>query len=167
MPTTAKKKPAADGRLTIVDAPVAKLRLHPENPRRITPARLEDLKRALADDPGMLDARPLIALPDGTVIAGNQRLRAARALGWETIPTAYVDLDERTARLWMLRDNNPYGAWDEVALAEIIAGIGEIDLSLTGFDTADLDRLLAGAARDRTDKDYVPPPPVEPPLRRG
>jgi hypothetical protein len=45
----------------------------------ISPERLADLGRSLASDKAMLWARPLIALPDGTVIAGNQRLLAARA----------------------------------------------------------------------------------------
>ena len=100
---------------------IADLHSNPENPRTITTERLEALKAALESDGAMLQARPLIALPDGTVIAGNQRLRAAQELGWETIPVIRVDLDEQTARLWMLRDNSEYGEWDEPALGEILA----------------------------------------------
>ena len=70
----------------IADLPVSSLREHEGNPRRITRDRLEQLKRNLAADPGMLRARPVIALPDGRVVAGNMRLRAAVELGWETIP---------------------------------------------------------------------------------
>jgi ParB-like chromosome segregation protein Spo0J len=51
------------------------------------------------------------------VICGNQRLRAAKALGWDSIPCIFVDLDERRAREWMLRDNNSYGEWIEDDLA--------------------------------------------------
>lgn len=53
----------------------------PENPRRIRQERFADLKQTLAADREMLWARPLIALPDGTVICGNQRLLAAVELG--------------------------------------------------------------------------------------
>jgi len=99
----------------VAELPLKQLRLWPENPRTITPERLEQLKQALSQDREMLQARPLLALPDGTVIAGNQRLRAALDLGWETIPVITVDLDWERARLWALRDNNAYGAWDEPA----------------------------------------------------
>ena len=105
-----------------VELPLERLRAWPENPRRISEARLEDLKRALLEDREMLAARPLLALPDGTVIAGNQRLRAARELGWSTIPVLTVDLDWERARLWALRDNNAYAEWDEPALAELARG---------------------------------------------
>jgi hypothetical protein len=87
----------------VVEVPLERLRPWPENPRRIRPERLEDLKRALSEDREMLRARPLLALPDGTVIAGNQRLLAARELGWQTIPVLNVDLDPGRARLWALR----------------------------------------------------------------
>src|SRR5437763_15623049 len=107
----------------LAELPLERLRCWPENPRTIRPKRLEQLKRALADDPEMLRARPLLALPDGTVIAGNQRLRAARGLGWPTIPVISVALEPERAKLWALRDNQSYGDWDEPALAELLAGL--------------------------------------------
>jgi arsenate reductase-like glutaredoxin family protein len=74
-----------DAQRAVAEAQVASLRPWPKNPRSITDARLRDLMRAMAADPEMLSARPLIVLPDGTVICGNQRLLAARELGWQTI----------------------------------------------------------------------------------
>jgi ParB-like chromosome segregation protein Spo0J len=137
----------AQKQLGVVKAvPLRRLRIWPGNPRRIAPARLEDLKRALVEDPEMLWARPLVALADGVVVCGNQRLLAARELGWETIPTLTAELDAERARLWALRDNASYGEWQEEALAELLAELaGEgVDLALTGFEPAELDRLLAG-----------------------
>src|SRR5207253_8640726 len=92
----------------VAEVPVGRLRPWGGNPRKISPDRLEDLKRALASDPEMLWARPLIALLDWTVVCGNQRLLAARELGWESIPVLFVDLDRERARLWALRDNAAY-----------------------------------------------------------
>lgn len=151
-----------------VDVALSELREHPENPRRISRERLEQLKRSLAADPGMLKARPLIALPDGTVIAGNMRLRAAFALGWSTIPVHVVDLDPATARLWMLRDNNSFGDWDSAPLAEMLASLagGGVDVDLAGFATAELDELLSGPVR-RGDEDDAPPVPPTSRSRRG
>lgn len=120
------------------------LRLAENNPRYITPSALDRLKRAMDRDPDMMEARPVIALPDGTVIAGNMRLRAARDLGWKTIATVYADLDEQRAKLWMLRDNNEYGDWGDSSLANLLTELQEdgADLEMTGFDTHSLNKLL-------------------------
>src|SRR5437764_10299075 len=152
----------------LAELPLERLRCWAENPRMIRPERLEQLKRALSDDREMLQARPLLALPDGTVIAGNQRLRAALELGWETIPVVTVALEPERARLWALRDNNPYGEWDEPALAELLAELDAdgVDLALAGFASADLDRLLAGLPVAQ-DPDEAPPLPSEPESRPG
>jgi len=141
---------SATAELTVVDAPVAELHENEENPRTIAEPSLDALAKSLEADPAMLQARPLIALPDGTVIAGNMRLRAAKALGWETVPTMYVDLDPQRARLWLLRDNNLYGEWEEEALTAMLAELAaaDVDLLLTGFGQGELDRLLDSLAAD-------------------
>src|SRR5439155_20661936 len=152
----------------LAELPLERLRCWPENPRTIRPKRLEQLKRALADDRAMLRARPLLALPDGTVIAGNQRLRAARELGWATIPVITVALEPERVRLWALRDNNPYGDWDEPALAELLAELagGGVDLALSGFAGRELEHLLAGI-EPAADPDQAPPLSVEPESEPG
>jgi DNA modification methylase len=148
----------------LAELPLDRLRCWPENQRTIRPERLEQLKRALAADPEMLQARPLLALPDGTVIAGNQRLRAARELGWQTIPVITVSLGRERARLWALRDNNPYGEWEEQALAGLLTELGEggVDLALSGFAERELERLLAGI-EPAADPDEAPPLPEREP----
>ncbi len=117
--------------------------------------------RMLSEDSEMLWARPVIALLDGTVICGNQRLIAARALGWKSIPVLFVDLDWERAKTWALRDNNQSGDWDEPMLAELLAELerGGLDLALTGFESSDLDRILAGIPT-LNDPDDAPPLPV-------
>ena len=142
----------------VVDLPLAGLRPWPGNPRTIRPERLEDLKRAMLADREMLSARPLLALPDGTVIAGNQRLLAAQELGWETIPVLTVDLDPERARLWALRDNNQFGEWDQPALAELLSELAEggVDLALTGFAGGEIDTILAGLLVRDVDPDEAP-----------
>ena len=145
--------------LPIQTTKLAALRPASDNPRSIAPARLEALKHSLAADPRMLEARPVIALPDGTVVCGNQRLLAARELGWTEIPAVTVDLDPEQARLWMLRDNNEYGDWAEDALAELLAELERdgADLMLTGFSERELEELLCVAANTDADPDEAPP----------
>jgi len=153
----------------VVDYPVSRLRLWPGNPRRSTPLRLEDLGRSIEADPEMLRVRSLIANAEGVVFCGNQRLLAARYRGWTTIPVAFVDIAPERAKVWALVDNNQWADWDEPVLAEMLAELaaGGVDLALSGFDGAEIDRLLAGFRPDR-DPDEVPPLPTgEPDSRVG
>jgi hypothetical protein len=147
----------------VEEVPVGWLRPWPEQLRTITPERLAELKLGLRDDPEMLWARPLLVLHDGTVVGGNQRLRAVRELGWERVPVVVANLGWERARLWALRDNASYGVWEEEALGQLLAELaaGGVDLALTGFRSGELDRLLAGFQPD-ADPDDAPPPPVEP-----
>jgi hypothetical protein len=152
----------------VLDVPIGRLHPHERNPRKITAGRMEQLKASLEAEAEMMNARPLIALPDGTVIAGNHRLLAARELGWAKIKVVYADLDEERAIEWMLRDNQGYAdeVDDQVAalLAELNAG-GR-DLVLTGFDTTDLDRLLRQTG-PAIDPDVAPDPPAKPKSKPG
>jgi DNA modification methylase len=157
--------------LQVRETPLLSLHPAPDNPRKITPERLEQLKRSLEADREMLAVRPLIALPDGTVVCGNQRLRAAQALGWESIPAVFVDLDERRAKEWMLRDNNAFGEWEKDDLATLLDSLRAegADLDLVGFDERELQQLLdsLGKQGGLTDPDDVPPLPDEPTTHPG
>ena len=148
---------------------LSRLREYARNPRRIGAERLDALKRSLTKDPDMLEARPLIALPDGRVICGNMRLRAAQELGWQTIPTLYVELDDVRARTWVLRDNNGYGEWDTDLLPEFLAELATdgVELELTGFAPEFLDDLLRPLAQAARDPDEAPELPAEPKSRQG
>lgn len=156
-------------------APVEHLREWGDNPRHITAGKLAQLKRSIEADPDMLDARPLIALPDGTVIAGNMRLRAVKELGWEYVAVFVADLPPARAREWALRDNQGYGEWEHDALAEMLrdhAAEGG-DLELTGFSEDEAQALIASLAdadtpeRDDGSLDKTPPAPAQAMSRIG
>ena len=145
--------------------PLDMLTPHPRNPRKISAARLAALERVLAADPEMLEARPLIALPDGTLVAGNQRWRAARSLRdagdarFATVPTIHVDLEEPRATEWALRDNEGFGVRDDDLTRTLLEELAEAGrtLELPGLTEHDLQRLLG--QRTAGDADSVPPAP--------
>lgn len=94
----------------------------PRNPRKISKKQLEKLKKSLTDAPEMLHLRELICVehPDGpVVICGNQRLEAAKALGWETLPCKVLPADTDPAKLreYAIKDNLPFGEddWEVIA----------------------------------------------------
>ncbi len=156
--------------LRVVQARVARLRRNERNYRSTRPERLEQLQRTLVAERDLLEARPLIALPDGTVIAGNQRLAAAQSLGWETIPCVFADLDEVRAATWMFLDNRSFGEDDEDLVAELLAEMAERggDLDLTGYERAETAALLRRLIQRDRDPDEAPPlPEGEPESKPG
>lgn len=90
--------------------------------------------------------KPIVALLDGTVIAGNHQLLAARALGWDQIAVVYVDDDDKTAKAFALADNrlSDLGGYDTDALGDLLSEIADdADLLLdTGYDPDFIAALL-------------------------
>ncbi len=89
--------------------------------------------------------KPIVALRDGTVIAGNHQFQAATRLGWDSIAVVRVDDDEAAARAYAVADNKTglVGEWD---LDVLLESLGELDadlLAATGFSMSDVDDLVA------------------------
>lgn len=120
--------------------------LHPNpiNPRTLKEKAFKELQKSLKDDPHFFQARPLIvSMAEGrenTIIAGNQRLEAAKALGWATVPVIEVrgaTLEEE--KQWMVKDNLHKGEWDFEKLAD---GFDLDFLKEIGFDEDGLSKIL-------------------------
>ena len=127
--------------LAIEEVPVDRLRPDPANPRRISEAELEALTRSLTGF-GIVD--PIIARrEDATIIAGHQRLLAARRLGLGTVPVIWLDISADEGRLLGLALNRISGEWDEQLLARLIDELQpEVDITLSGFGEDELKDLL-------------------------
>lgn len=94
----------------------------PRNPRKISKEQLARLKKSLMDAPEMLRLRELIVVPHGdgyVVIAGNQRLEAAKAVGMTALPCKVLPADTDPAKLreYAIKDNMPFGEddWEVIA----------------------------------------------------
>src|SRR3954453_6111258 len=90
---------------------------------------------------------PVLARSDGEVIDGHLRLKAAKKLGIAEVPVILCDewtpAQVKAFRL-MVNRSVEWAAWDEELLAlelEEIQGL-DYDLSLTGFDPGEIDKLL-------------------------
>lgn len=93
----------------------------PGNPRMIKKDQFEKLKKSLTDNADYFEARPII-LSNRTgelvIIAGNQRYKAAKAIGLQQVPTILLEgLTEEREREIVIRDNVENGDWDMDALA--------------------------------------------------
>jgi len=90
--------------------------------------------------------RPVLALPDGTIVAGHHVWRAAVAEGWAQIAVVRSDLAEREVEAYLLADNRlaDLGLYDDGALASLLADFDHDDELLgIGYTRADVDGLLA------------------------
>lgn len=100
---------------------INKLKLLENNPRTITERQLETLKESIKSNPDYFEARPLIIsnrTGENVIIAGNQRYRAAKALGLTQVPCVVLEgLTEEREREIIIRDNVSNGAWDFDLLA--------------------------------------------------
>ena len=93
----------------------------PGNPRTIKKDQFEKLKKSIKDNADYFEARPII-LSNRTgelvIIAGNQRYKAAKAIGMTEVPTILLEgLSEEREREIVIRDNVENGDWDMDALA--------------------------------------------------
>src|ERR1017187_4208692 len=96
---------------------------------------------------------PCLIRSDGEVIDGHLRLKAARRLGITDIPVIlcaeWTPVQVRAFRI-MVNRTATWAEWDEELLAlelhELSAS--DYDLSLTGFDSKEIDELMAAEVRD-------------------
>ncbi len=93
-------------------------------------------------------AAPIVARrADGMVIAGHTRLKAAIALGMDSVPVRYMDIDLDGARLLALADNKigSLAEWDNEKLSALLGVLKAQDTDLlvgTGFSEDELKKLL-------------------------
>ncbi len=135
------------------------------NARTHSPKQVERLKNSIQRF-GFI--HPIIVDQQGTIVAGHGRLRAAKALGLERIPTLRVErLSEDALRAYRLADNRlaELADRDESLLRielEYLSQVDvDVDVDLTGFSTPDIDILL-GAADDHRYKEPSPQAPPSP-----
>jgi DNA modification methylase len=117
---------------------------------------------------------PVLARSDGEVVDGHLRIKASRKLRIDKIPVILCDewtpAQVKAFRLMVNRSVN-WASWDDELLALELQELSEaaFDLSFTGFDDAEVARLLAAgdAAEGLTNEDSVPEIPETPIARPG
>ena len=93
---------------SLVELPVSEIHPNPYQPRRdVDPVALEELKSSI-QQAGLLQPVVVRGRPDGSgyeLIAGERRLRACQALGWERISAVKRNVDDRTVLTLALIEN--------------------------------------------------------------
>lgn len=87
---------------------------------------------------------PIIINSDMTVISGHQRLKVLKDLGNTEIECIIVNFDKSKEKMLSVALNKISGEWDTEKLESLLQELlqEDFDVSLTGFDSEEIDDLL-------------------------
>jgi ParB-like chromosome segregation protein Spo0J len=115
--------------------PISTLKPDPQNARLHNERNLNAIKASLKK---FGQQKPIVALPDGTVIAGNGTLEAVKALGWSEIAVSVFKGSTIEAKAYAIADNRTaeLAEWDDLQLVETLEWLQQNDfpIDVTGFD---------------------------------
>ena len=149
-----KSSLAVPSRLAITYRAISDLVPDPRN-ARTHPKRQIDQIQASIEAFGFTN--PILADPEGHIIAGHGRLQAARAMGLSEVPTIILSgLSETQKRALRIADNKIAlnAGWDLEILQQELGELASIDVdidpTLTGFSTGEIDVFLPRLATQTT-----------------
>lgn len=140
------------------------------NPRTHSPEQIAQIAASIQEF-GFVN--PILVEPDGGIIAGEGRFRAALRLELREVPVIVLGhLSRAQRRALAIADNQIAlnAAWDEHMLREQLAALEaeSFDLSVLGFDDEELaSRLADQDTAGLTDEDQTPALPIHPVSRSG
>ena len=146
--------------------------LDPKNARAHDERNLAAIAESLAR---FGQQKPIVVATDGTVLAGNGTLAAAKHLGWERIAAITTDLDGAEARGYAIADNRTaeLAEWDMVRLCEELQALPPDVFQTLGFDEKEMRRIVHDAEeairamQGEQDLDDVPALPDEATTKPG
>lgn len=91
----------------------------------------------------------------GHIVGGHQRLKILLEMGITEVDCVVVELNEEKEKALNVALNKISGDWDKDKLALLIADLqgADFDVSLTGFDPAELDDLFSGLDKSEAEED--------------
>ena len=91
----------------------------------------------------------------GRVVGGHQRLKVLIDMGYTEVDCVVVELDEEKEKALNIALNKISGEWDKVKLALLITDLqgADFDVSLTGFESAEIDALFKDTLYDKIKED--------------
>lgn len=148
--------------------PIDELVPYARNARTHSDAQVDRIAASIAE---FGFTNPILVTERGTIVAGHGRALAAKKLGLEEVPVMVATgWTEPQMRAYVLADNRLAldAGWDEDLLRVELEDLDleGFDLALTGFDGAEIERLL----EDRSaleEPETIPEPPEDPVANLG
>jgi DNA modification methylase len=161
--------------LEIQKIPVSKIKAAKYNPRKdLKPgdAEYEKLRRSIEEfgyvEPVIWNERT------GNIVGGHQRFKVLVTMGYREIDCVVLDIDEQREKALNVALNKIGGEFDIPLLSDLLRDLNDngFDVSLTGFDAAEIDELFRGKAsgnirEDDFDADKAAAEIETPVTRRG
>lgn len=122
--------------MQIYDKPLGWLTPYENNPRNNDEA-VEPVANSISEFGFKV---PIVATPDGEIINGHTRWKAAKKLKLKTVPVIIADdLTEEQVRAFRLADNKvaEIAQWDIELLLSEIESVDNLDMTLFGFTDSD------------------------------
>lgn len=159
----------ADRALQVTYKNLSELTPDPRNARTHPKRQIEQIVASIGE---FGFTNPILADPEGNLIAGHGRLRAARQIGLQQVPVIELaGLSAAQKKALRLADNKIAlnAGWDteilKLELADLSMPEIDIDLALTGFSAGEIDVVLAES--DDPDDEVIPEVPLEPRVQTG
>lgn len=132
------------------------------NPRTHSPSQVRLIAESI-EKFGFI--APILVNEKRVIIAGHGRWEAAKLLGLKQVPTICVnDLTDAQERAYVIADNRiaEKADWDMELLGaelEFLCDLDlDFDLTVTGFDMAEIDMAIAGVSGEKMDE--IPEDPI-------
>ena len=161
--------PDIKNQLTVTYRPVGDLVPDPRNARTHSKKQIGQIRASIVE---FGFTNPILADSEGHLIAGHGRLLAAKAMGLEEVPvitlSGLTDIQKRALRL---ADNKIAlnAGWDveilKLELSDLATLDVDMDVTLTGFSTGEIDVILDGQADP--DDEVIPAVPETPRTKEG
>ena len=145
---------------------IASLSPDDANPRKHDARNIEAISQSLLAH-GQVE--PIVVQQStGVVIAGNGRVQAMKALGWDECRAVLVDIDDEEARALSIRLNRTaeLAEWDDDVLAQHLAELGEFSKYVAtdfGFSESEIEALIKSFAEATDGLDKLADEPADEP----
>lgn len=153
--------------------PIGELKPNPKNARTHSQKQINKIRRSFK---AFGPLNPILVDEENVILAGHGRAEAARQEGLTHLPVLrFCHLTEAQKRAYIIADNRiaADAGWDREPLALELGELFELlplkgsDVTLTGFEVAKIDLLIADFSDAPKASDILPPVPGNPTARPG
>lgn len=149
-----------ESKLFIVYQNIDQLKPNPHNARTHSTRQIRQIAESIRE---FGFTNPAIVDTENRIVAGHGRVAAAKRLGITTVPTIRLDgLTKEQIRAYVIADNKlaENAGWDREILAiefQELFALDFLDITVTGFETTEIDLILA-EAKTAAEEEPTPEP---------
>ena len=156
--------------LTVEHRTINELKLRPGNARTHSPKQIEQIANSIRE---FGFTNPVLIDDEDIIVAGHGRVAAAKLCGLLAVPTIRLTgMSKAQIRAYVMADNRlaELAGWDRDILAiefqELFALSPAFDVTISGFETAEIDFMIGGPPTPKSDPNDKLPEMIGPVVSR-